>query len=87
MRHFPPVTDSVTPRAPGRTPRSASRRAFGTPQPRAPRCRRARLRHDVCPGAEDPASRTAILRASGTTKRSAREGGSVELAGGRHARR
>jgi hypothetical protein len=78
MRHSPPVTGSVTPQAPGRTPHSASRRASGTTQPQAP------LR---CPGGEDPASRTAILRASGTTKRSAREGGSVELAGGRHARR
>jgi hypothetical protein len=29
-----------------------------------------------CPGAEDPASRCATWRASGTTKRSAREGGS-----------
>jgi hypothetical protein len=31
-----------------------------------------------CPGAEDRASRTASLRASGTTMRSAREGGHVE---------
>ena len=87
MRHSPLVTGSVTPQAPGRTPHSASRCALGTTQPQAPQCCRARLRHDVCPGAEDPASRTAILRASGTTKRSAREGGSVELTGGRHARR
>jgi hypothetical protein len=87
MRHSPTVTGSVTPQAPGRTPHGASQRASGTTQPRAPRCRRARLRHDVCPGAEDPASRTAILRASGTTKRSAREGGSVELTGDMHARR
>jgi hypothetical protein len=96
MRHSPPVTGSVTLRAPGRTPHGASRRAFGPTQPQAPRRRRARLRHDVCPGAEDPASRTAILRASGATKRAtvlrasgptSREGGSVELAGGRHARR
>jgi hypothetical protein len=104
MRHSPTVTGSFTPQAPGRTPQrsparlrhSASRRASGTTQPQAPHCLLARLRHDVCPGAEDPASRTTslrvsdmtmratVLRASGTTSR---EGGSVELAGGRHARR
>ena len=96
MRHSPTVTGSVTPQTAGRTPDSASQRASATTQPQAPQLWRARLRHDVCPGAEDPASRTASLRASGTTKRAtvlrasgttSREGGSVELAGGRHARR
>ena len=96
MRHPVWVTGSVTPQAPGRTPNSASRRAFGTTQPQAPQCWSARLRHDVCPGAEDPASRTALLRASGTTMRAAglrasgttsREGGSEELTGGHDARR
>jgi len=61
----------VPPQAPGRTPHSDSRRASGTTQPQAP------LR---CPGAEDPASRAAYMRASGTTKGgppgpAAREGG------------
>jgi hypothetical protein len=87
MRHPVWVTGSVTPPAPGRTPHSASRRAFGTTQPQAPQCWSARLRHDVCPGAEDPASRSqraAGLRASGRTSR---EGGSEELTGGRDARR
>jgi hypothetical protein len=119
MRHLPPVTGSVTPRVPGRTPQSgggsakrrgrgkhsAGQRASGTTQPQAPQCWPARLRHDVCPGAEDPASRPAFWRASGTTMRAAgrcasgtrrslgasgamaREEGSAELTGGRHARR
>ncbi len=96
MRHPVWVTGSVTPQAPGRTPHGAGRRAFGTTQPQAPQCWSARLRHDVCPGAEDPASRTASLRASGTPVRAAdlraggttsREGGSEELTGGSHARR
>jgi hypothetical protein len=81
MRHPLPVTGSVTPQAPGRTPqRQPARRA---PQRQPARLRRglparlrhglpARLRHDVCPGAGDPASRWAFWRASGVTIRAAR---------------
>jgi hypothetical protein len=52
----------------------------GTDTPQAP----GRTPHKAlpgplrCPGAEDRASRTATLRASGTTMRSAREGGQVK---------
>ena len=53
MRHILPTMGSVAPQPPGRTPHSASRRASGTTQPQAPQCVPARLRHDVCPGAED----------------------------------
>jgi hypothetical protein len=52
----PRVFDGAGPTPPqalGRTPHSASLRASGTTQPQAPQCLLARLRHDVCPGAED----------------------------------
>jgi hypothetical protein len=68
MRHALSTMGNVTPQPPGRTPHSADWRASGTTHPRGPQCWSARLRHDVCPGGEDPASRSADLRASGTTK-------------------
>jgi hypothetical protein len=45
MRHCLSAAGIIAPQPPGRTPHSASRRAFGTTLPRAP------LR---CPGGEDP---------------------------------
>jgi len=60
-----PLSANATyaPQAPGRTPRSASRRAFGSTQLQAPQYWPARLRHaaltgqrasgTTCPGAED----------------------------------
>jgi hypothetical protein len=48
-----PDRAASSPQAPGRTPHSSNRRTSGTTQPQAPQYCPARLRHDVCPGAED----------------------------------
>jgi len=50
---------TYAPQAPGRTPHSASRRAFGTTQPQAP------LR---CPGAEDQPLEASEAPARGASK-------------------
>jgi hypothetical protein len=58
----------------GRTPHSASRRASGTTQPQAPQYWPARLRHDVCLGAEDtPPEASALLSGAPPARRPARE--------------
>jgi hypothetical protein len=62
------------PQVPGRTPHSIAWRASGTTQPQAPQYWPARLRHDVCPGAEDtPPEASALLSDAPPVRRPARE--------------